>query len=308
MALLALNPGAHGGRGHEIWARLKNEVTKKLNIEVVQTTPATGWYSQVSGAIKDGIRIFIAGGGDGTVNSLLNAIVLGKKNCALSDFSLGALGLGSSNDFHKPVREYLHGIPVKINTEKKQQRDIGMATFIANNGKKNRHYFIISAAIGVVAEANHFFNTGDGIQEFLKRNWTEAGIIHAALRTIVMYRNFPVHIKNKDALNLKLKLTNLSVLKTPFLSGSFCYDSPVTPDDGRFSVNICENMSLTETLQTLVDLARGIFLGKPKRQHMYLSEFEVRSKNPVALELDGEVFQARKVRFECLDERINECM
>ena len=55
-------------------------------------------------ALARGTRVFIAAGGDGTAHALLNALVDAPGRPPLDALALGAVGLGSSNDLHKPVR------------------------------------------------------------------------------------------------------------------------------------------------------------------------------------------------------------
>jgi diacylglycerol kinase family enzyme len=52
-------------------------------------------------AIKDGARPIVAGGGDGTVNTVVNAMIKGDIRPRAS---LGMLPLGTANDFAKGCR------------------------------------------------------------------------------------------------------------------------------------------------------------------------------------------------------------
>src|SRR5437016_2873987 len=94
MTLVVLNPNAHGGRARQLWHR----ITRPAGWTVVDRD----YSGAVSSAVHNGERSFVAAGGDGTVNALLNAIVACENRPPLEEFTLGAVGLGSSNDFHKP--------------------------------------------------------------------------------------------------------------------------------------------------------------------------------------------------------------
>ncbi len=54
------------------------------------------------------------GGGDGTVHALVEALALAPRRPPLDHLTLGAVGLGSSNDFHKPVGRRVGGVPVRL--------------------------------------------------------------------------------------------------------------------------------------------------------------------------------------------------
>jgi len=305
-ALVVLNPAAHGGKGRKLWSRAVPAVSSRLTPLVVETDPGRCWHDAVERAVDNGIRIFIAAGGDGTVNALGNTLIDSRNGHPLENFTIGAVGLGSSNDYHKPFSDRVRGIPVKTNPDKSILRDVCRARYIAADGSEHRRHFIVSASMGATAEANAFFNSGDRIQRWLKPRWTGGAILYSALATIATYRNIPARL-NLDGEEFDCGITNLSVLKTPYLSGSFRFDTPVAKDDGLLSVNLCAGLTRWATLGALADLARGKFMGRPGRTHRQARRLTVRPERPAALELDGEVIVIREVVFDVLDERIREC-
>lgn len=305
-ALVVLNPAARGGKGRTLWSQVAPAVRNQVIPRVVETDRDNQWHTAVRLAVANGIRVFIAAGGDGTVNALGNALVNARNGHPLETFTLGAVGLGSSNDFHKPYATVVRGIPLKTNPDAPRRRDVCLARYTEEDGSEHQRHFIISASLGVTAEANAFFNRGDRLQRWLKARWTGGAILYAALNTIATYHNIKASLYLGDE-QLDTAITNLSVLKTPYLSGSFRFDTPVAPDDGCFAVNLCAGLTRLGTLRTLVDLARGRFLGRPGRRHWRLARLSVETQRPVALELDGEVTMATRVTFEVLPERILEC-
>jgi diacylglycerol kinase family enzyme len=305
-ALVVLNPAAHGGKGKKLWARVAPAVSGRLIPLVVETDPDQRWHAAVRYAVENGIRIFIAAGGDGTVNALGNALLDSRNGHPLEAFTLGAVGLGSSNDYHKPYADRVGGIPLKTNPDAPQMRDVCLARYTADDGSEHQRHFIVSASMGATAEANAFFNSGDRIQRWLKPRWTGGAILYSALATIATYRNIPARLVLDDE-EFDSDITNLSVLKTPYLSGSFRFDTPVAKDDGLLSVNLCDGLTRWATLGALADLARGKFMGRPGRRHWQGRTLTVIPERPAALELDGEVTVVRKVSFEVLGERICEC-
>lgn len=305
-ALVVLNPAAHGGKGRKLWTRVAPAVAGRLIPLVVEIDPDRGWHAAVRRAVDDGIRVFIAAGGDGTVNALGNALIDSRNGHPLEDFTLGAVGLGSSNDYHKPFANRVRGIPLKTNPDAPYMRDVCRARYIAADGSEHLRHFIVSASMGATAEANAFFNSGDRFQRWLKPRWTGGAILYSALATIATYRNIPARM-SLDGEELDCGITNLSILKTPYLSGSFRFDTPVAKDDGLLSVNLCAGLTRWATLGALADLARGRFMGRPGRHHWQAQSLTVVPARPAALELDGEVTVIRKVVFDLLQERIREC-
>ena len=304
-ALVLLNPAAGGRRGLERWRRTESAVTAACEPRVVQTDLDGTWRCAVRDEIANGTRLFIAAGGDGTVSALADALVRSRGPVPLGELSLGAIGLGSSNDFHKPHGRTVDGVPVRI-VPSDERRDVCMARYTAPDGTAHDRCFVISASVGVVAEANAFFNGGDGPERWLRGTWTGGAILYAALHTIGAWRNLAIRLRSGDGTR-RAEVTNLSVSKTPFVSGMFRYDRSVAPDDGLLAVHLCEGMSRDEALRALLDLARGRFEGRPKRRHWNSWRVAVAAPGPVALELDGEVVQARRVVFGVLKEQVRVC-
>jgi diacylglycerol kinase (ATP) len=304
-ALVLLNPAAGGGRGLARWKRAQGAVAAVCRPRIIETDLAGEWRGAVRRAIADGTRLFIAAGGDGTVSALAEALVRERRGRPLDELTLGAVGLGSSNDFHKPFGRTVAGVPVRIQLSE-DRRDVCVARFAGPDGAVHTKCFVISASVGLVAEANAFFNQGDRVGTWLRGRWTGAAILYAAQHTIATYRNIGLRVRAAGRTE-EAVVTNLSISKTPFVSGMFRYDASVRPDDGLLAVHLCEGMSRSEALRALVDLARGRFEGRPKRRHWNAARVAVAAPRPVALELDGEVWQARRVVFGVLDEQVRVC-
>lgn len=294
-ALVLLNPRAHGGLGKARWESVRPELEKRFLLETVSDLEG------VRAAIEGGTRIFIAAGGDGTVNLLLNHLATVKGNVPLDQFTLGAVGLGSSNDFHKPYGEKIGSIPLRLGAP--EEKAVGLATFPTPEGEQKR-LFVVSAGLGIVAEANGFFNRGDRVVETLKRHWTDGAIVYAALKTLFSYRDQPAVLRDENG-ERSLSLTNCSVLRTPYLSGFFRYDTPIA--ESALTLNLCEGMSRSEAFGTLVDLAKGRFQGKKKRSTSQCEALTLCFPHSVTLELDGEIETAQTVTFSLYPERIQVC-
>lgn len=252
-----------------------------------------------------GVDHFISAGGDGTVHHLTNSLIdiEGISNC--TNFTIGAVGLGSSNDFLKPVNRKIKGIPVKIDPGNTSFADLGMIEFDSPDGKRRKKYFIVNSGIGVIADANQLFNKGDAVIRWMKPKWVDGTIIYTAIKTILSHRNKLVNIRNGE-IEKGLNLSNLSVIKIPFVSGSFRYDQDIKKDDGLLGLNYCENMSRWELIKTLVDLSKGKFIrsGNTKRQSAFVKELELSAKDWIAFETDGEVELANNIRYSIVPKAI----
>jgi hypothetical protein len=167
-----VNPYAAGG-GLDRWSLVVPSCPDTRRNEICIRSGST--VSDGADAIQAGEREFISAGGDGTVNALVNALasMLGPEE--LRNVTVGALGLGSSNDFHKPYTHTIHGFPARIDFDRARPRDAGCLSF-----DSCRRFFLVNASAGVTANANAFFNGPDTGLRLLKSVSTAAAISYAA--------------------------------------------------------------------------------------------------------------------------------
>lgn len=302
---LFANLGANGGRAAKRWANIAAEVENLLPQGSRWATfyPPADIQPLVKTALSDGFRCFISAGGDGSANFLLNLLMreMGENTRHLW---LGGIGLGSSNDFIKPKAHFIKGLPTRLNWATGMAVDVGKAVFLDANGHWQTRYFIANASLGVTAEANWRFNNGDSFIRFFKNRWTDLAILYTAVRTIWAFQNFPAQLIFEEK-TYETTLSNLAVLKSPFVSGSFRFDDPVERDDGFLGLDICLDMGKLELLGTLAGLAKGQFRGRPKTMNLATKHLTVRMDRPVAIEMDGEVFQTAEVHFSVIPKALN---
>jgi diacylglycerol kinase family enzyme len=254
----------------------------------------------VEEALRSGVRVFVAAGGDGTVHALADALVRLSRGRPLEELFLGAVGLGSSNDFHKPAA-LRRGIPLRLETEGASPRDLGRVCWTRPDGSTGETVLVVSASTGAVAEGNALFNrtaAGSG--------FTGASIALAALRAIASHRSRPMRLE-MEGLREEVSLSSLSVLETPWLSGCLRFDVPAAPDDGLLRVALYEGMGRLRLLWALGALARGHFRGRAGTRTYSVPALSLASESPFLLEVDGEVETARSATFDLYPGRLRAC-
>ncbi|MCK7528699.1 MAG: hypothetical protein MZV64_69650 [Ignavibacteriales bacterium] len=219
--VIILNIDCCGGKGLQKWNQIKDQILDS-ETEVLQTNEP-GFIDKLKEYIEKCETHFVAAGGDGTVNYLLNNLVGSATHDQFKNITIGAIGIGSSNDFHKPFRSKSGEIPICIDFQNAYLRDAGVIKYDSDKGKVEK-YFLINASVGITAEANNLFNKPDFILRKLKQFNTKIAIFYSAIKTIMTYRNLSAEIII-DGDKLKTKVSNLGITKNPHFSGDFCYDS-----------------------------------------------------------------------------------
>jgi len=162
--VIILNPYAGGGKAIQKWNKIKSHIYDRMDtVEIILLSKKVTMKECVADLLNQGQNEFIAGGGDGTVNLLLQNLIKFAPSTQLDKIKIGAIGLGSSNDFHKPFKDHLliNRIPCLLDFTFAKPRDVGILIFSDNNAQNRKKYWIINASIGITSEANLFFNTPD---------------------------------------------------------------------------------------------------------------------------------------------------
>lgn len=305
-ALVVLNPLAHGGAAARRFEPVRPIVAATLDARIVVGSADGAWREEVRAALADGVRTFVAAGGDGTVHALLNALVDAPRRPALDEITLGAIGLGSSNDLHKPASHVAAGVPLRLDAGRAALRDVVRCEYRGASGSRRTH-LLVSASLGVSAAANARFASSAPFATLLRRASTTAAISWAALRSIALWRDLDARVAVDSGAAQRVRLASLGVLKTQWLSGALRFGGAVAPDSGDFDVVLVQGLGRGRLLLDVVALLRGRFDGRAGHRRWRARSLEVTLEADAPIEFDGEVDVARVARFDVLRERIRLC-
>lgn len=315
--LVLINPAAGGGRAAEKWHRVEPTVRRiaseqepmvgPLGVECTATQEEAD--ARITRALAAGERTFVAGGGDGTVNRVLSSLMTGAPRAAASELRLGAIGLGSSNDFHKPLadRHLAGGIPLRIDVRRARTHDVGSLSYRRSDRDESRRWWIANASIGLTADANAFFNGRDGLLSILKGRWTDGAIAYSALRTLLSAGSRPLTLTLDGETEPQTEIANLAVVKNPHFAGSLRYATSPEPDGGQFDVHVLEAAPRRRLVLDLLHMSRGRFKGRTGTRSTTASRLVVNGREPFHVEFDGEVVTATEASFGLLPRRIAVC-
>lgn len=306
--IVLINKNSGGGTAIKKW----NRVYPKLNLNGSTETFYVGDNSStddvVFEALNKGRTDFVIAGGDGSINYFLNRCIKLLEPENLVQIKLGSVGIGSSNDFHKPFHSNnsIENVPYKINFKDAVPRDVGCLLY-EKDGKTQKKYFLINASIGVTAEGNNCFNNPDSILRFLKKFSTQSAITYAAFKNILNYQNFQVSIGGNNE-SFTANISNLGILKSAFFTGKLRYQSDPLLDNGLFDVHLYESLSKVKLLKLFYNLSKGISDISLNKKFWRTDRITISSETEFAVEFDGEVITTKSVEFSVIPRLIKVCI
>ena len=307
--LVFINPKSCGGSALKKWKTVAPELSQNINgADLLFLNGSITIKSYIRAALCNGETEFISAGGDGTLNLLINSIIKYSSVKQLNTIKVGAIGIGSSNDFYKPFKECekINNIPVRIDFDKAEPRDVGKITF-ENDGIIKSKYFLINSSIGITANANYFFNNPDRILASLKRKSTQTAILYAAGKNLFKYKNFDADVLSEETGRMKVKITNIGIVKNPNFSGNLSYGYNADYENGLFNIHLCYEMNLQDRLELFWSLNTGGFKKVQKTNSWSTKNISVKSGNKFAVEYDGEIITTKSVQFSVLPRLLRIC-
>lgn len=265
-ALVLLNPGARwGGEGRdEIVSRLAGHGLDPL-VELV------GEPARVPEQIlrhRSEVDRVIVGGGDGTLHQALQGLV--ETGLPLGILPLGtannlARTLGISTDLEEAARVAAHGLRRRI--------DLGWV---------NDRYFFTTASLGLSVHIT------EELTAEAKRRWGPIAYALVALRVARRIRPFRAEISWAGGTR-RSRTVQIVVGNGRYYGAALPVAEDATIDDARLDLYSLEVRHWWELLAIAPALLRGRHARKRQVKTFRATEFEIRTRIPYELDLDGEM-------------------
>lgn len=247
--LIIYNPTAGQGAAAHHLDQVKSLLNEsEIDHDLVITQGQSHATNLARDAAKDGRRLVVAAGGDGTVNEVVNGLMAARS----LDFQLPALGVlpvGRGNDFAYGV-----GIPLDIApavetliTGSRRKIDLG---YFKGGDYPDGRYFGNGIGLG--------FDTVVGF-EAAKIKWLKgAGSYLAALvKTIFLYAKAPVYEIDLDGEILRQPFLLVSIMNGRRMGGSFYMAPDGDPSDAVFDLCLAGQVPQVRILPLAIKFFSG---------------------------------------------------
>jgi diacylglycerol kinase (ATP) len=293
--LVIVNPAARNGAVGRRWEKLSAQLSA-LGIDAETTyTERQGHASElVRDGLRNGPRLVVAVGGDGTVNEVVNGFFDGGRAIA-PESELAVVPIGTGRD---GVRTYgISGKPERaialLDDGATRTIDLGRATYTSHVGGEESRIFLNIASCGLsgaVAErANRTSKRLGGTPAFL---W-------ATIATFAGWKNVPFRI-TIDGEQRELVANNTIVANGRYFGGGMHIAPGARTDDGLLDAIVFGDVGRLDLALNMHRLYRGTILRHPKASHRLARSVLVEPARALPIEIDGEQPGVTPVLFEVL--------
>lgn len=249
-----------------------------IDAEILCTERAGHGTELAQQAVRDGYKLVIAAGGDGTVAEVAEGLVR-------SDAVLGVLPLGSVMNVARML-----GIPrgldqaAQVIKERRVARiDVGRARAQARTA-----FFMEAAGIGIDAGVFAYFNQLD------RGNWR-------SLKPLIkfMWRYRPRRITVRlDGRPHRYRAMMVTVANGPYLGAALTLAPDAQLDDHQFDVQIFTDFSKFELARYLLAIMGGRRVYNPKVQSFRARTVEIEPRKPMMAHADSQPLGTTPALFE----------
>lgn len=303
--LVVVNPKASVGKSEKDWPLIKDILVKEgFEFDAVLTEYPRHAIEIVRNAIVEkGYRKFIAVGGDGTNNEVINGIFT-QDLVSTNEITMAALPIGTGNDWRRTFDiplEYDKVIKI-IKAGHLFAHDIGKLTYY-NDGDTKVRYFLNAAGTGldemVCKSTNEMKQKGKG--------GTIRYLINL-VKCILTYKVSHIQLTVDDELAFDDNILSLSIGNCRYNGGGMMTMPNAVPNDGLFDITVIKRVSIFKFAANVKNLYDGSFINKINEVKAFRGrKVRIVSIPPHSLkvETEGENLNNSPFDFEMLPKAIN---
>ncbi|MBE3143768.1 MAG: diacylglycerol kinase family lipid kinase [Planctomycetes bacterium] len=277
-----VNPVAGHGNGLRSITAIKRLLTShNLSYDLIQTEYSGHAIELTQLAALDGVDVIVAAGGDGTVNEVINGLMLSRQSGNPVPV-LGVLCVGRGNDFADAVRippDLEMGCQVLADD---QRRVIDIGRVMGGIYPQGRYFGnVVGVGFDTIAtiEVKKLPLWGGFVSFFV-----------AVLRTVFLYNKASLADIEFNGQTITQRSLLISVMNGNRLGGGFYMAPNSKPDDGLFDLCIAEQMSSFQVLRMIPHFMKGTQYTQPTIKTGQTTHITITGLDgPLPAQMDGEI-------------------
>ncbi|TEU16574.1 MAG: diacylglycerol kinase family lipid kinase [Anaerolineales bacterium] len=294
-----VNPVAANGAVGKRWPQIRDILRAEGGQFDAALTEGPNHATELSReALSAGYRTIVAVGGDGTLNEVVNGLVIEGMVDPMVNLGIipGGTGsdsvrtLGIPHDYRAACQRLLHGKPDCV--------DLGLVT-CASEGREIQRYFLNVAGLGFDGEVCERVNRSS------KALGGTLPFLSSLFVNLLTYQNKTVEVTLDGQQRLQQKANSVFVCNGRYAGGSMHIGPNAALDDGIFDVVIIGDTGKLEIVVNLPRIYRGTHLSHPKVDEYRAQEIRVKARERMLLQADGELIGEAPATFQIIPQALH---
>jgi YegS/Rv2252/BmrU family lipid kinase len=302
--LLVVNPQSQNGSLGRRWPELSKIVRREIgSFEEAFTKGPKDATDIARKALRDGVELVVAIGGDGTINEVANGFFDDGEPVA-PEAAMGLLPFGTGGDFRKSllIPKDMAKSAAILARGKVASIDLGNLQFTERNGEQGQRIFVNITSFGMSGEIDEKVNNAS------KRLGGRATFMIATLRVSMDFKAKRVRLTfdDQDDKAVESTISTVAVANGRYFGGGMKVAPEAELADGKFDVVALAEMGLRKSLLFSRHIYKGSHLGLDSVSSRRANKVHAESLDgqEVLLDMDGEVPGALPATFTILPEAL----
>lgn len=301
--MVVVNPASADGATEKNWPKMASDLRTHFGAFSVAFTESSGDGRRLAAeAAKQGTKLIIACGGDGTISEVANGIIDSKQ-----DTELAVLPSGTGGDFRRSL-----GLSTNVAAAARALRDarsrlidVGRTLFVNDQGKRETRFFVNVASFGMSTAVLDRQSSGESkkwIPGFAPRKLgNKLSYAAATVQTTLQSEPTEIYLQIDGGEERRLRIAELAVANARYYGGAMKIAPDAKFDDGLFDIVTIGDASAFRILANAPRLYFGAHLSMNEVTHTLARQViarPVKKDEEVRVELDGEVVGRLPATFE----------
>jgi diacylglycerol kinase (ATP) len=284
-ARLIVNPVSGTDSAPDLLQTINTRLRARVGmLEIVMTVGEGDADTAGALAVRDGVDHVFVGGGDGTLNEVLNGVT--NVPGGLEVVTFGLIPLGTGNDFATAL-----GIPQDTDAAIAQIFDGTVGT--VDVGRLNDRHFVNVSAGGFIADVS------DAVNPQLKTIAGKFAYLLGGAQVVLNYEPVEATVR-LSGLTESRTLHTFAVCNSRLVGGGRLIAPRAEVDDGLLDVCLIEAMPTLEFVALLRRVSSGEHLDDPRVTYAQTDRIELTFERPIKVNTDGQVLDARRCAYSIL--------
>ena len=246
-------------------------------------------------AVLSGSKYIIGVCGDGTLNEIINGVMLSGNK----EVTVGLLPNGTGNDFAKTVnvQNDIGLLKKMIESSSVKNLDLGLVTYTNTNGNRTQRYFDNIADIGIGGfTAQKMAGSSKRLGAFITFQW-------AIVSTFFAYKHQYAKI-NADDFTYEGKILSCIAANGKYFGAGLGIAPDAKPDDGLFEIVLASEISLWDYLKNLGKVRKCEKINHPYMRYFTAKEITIETPEKLPVDMDGEFIGYSPIQIKMVPEAL----